>query len=198
MIPRKLSPTPIDVDRLVNHFHKDITGEDRRLRFGYTVSNDVINQYIRDSSLDHYGSRNMWFIVEEGCDIIATIHVAYTKQTKSAELGLTVNSKYRNLKIGQELFNRGATWARAMGAESIFMHCLSENKVMQHIAKKNNMTIVTLDPCEKEATIKVTKNQFLANVEDAVLEQMAIYDTAIRGQRWAFFKIFEHFVKPPR
>jgi RimJ/RimL family protein N-acetyltransferase len=179
----------MDIDRLVKHFFDDIRGEDRRLRFGHVVDDEIIERYITDDSFEQYGLRNMWFIVEEGCDVVASCHVAYDRQTNSAELGLTVSPDYRDQKIGQELFNRGAIWARAMGAESLFMHCLSENKAVQHIAKKNGMTIVTLDPSEKEATIKVTKNQLMAGYYDAVLEQMAIYDSAVRKQRWAFLKL---------
>jgi RimJ/RimL family protein N-acetyltransferase len=180
----------MDIDRLVKHFLDDIRDEDRRLRFGNIVDDEVIEKYITVKSFDRYGSKNMWFIVENDCDVIASIHIALDKKSKTAELGLTVSLDYRDQKIGQELFNRGAVWARAMGAESIFMHCLSENKRIQHIAKKNGMTIITLDPSEKEATIKITKSQFVAGVEDAVLEQMSLYDTAIRSQRWAFLRMF--------
>lgn len=189
MLPRKLVPYKMDIDRLVKHFFDDIRGDDRRLRFGHTVSDDIIERYICNDSFEQYGFKNMWFIVEEGCRIVASCHVAYDKRSKSAELGLTVSPDYRDQKIGQELFNRGAIWSRAMGAESLFMHCLSENKTVQHIAKKNNMTIITLDPSEKEATIKITKNQVMAGFEDAVLEQMAIYDSAIRTQHRTFRKM---------
>lgn len=188
MIPRKLVPHRMDIDRLVKHFYDDIRGEDRRLRFGHVVDDEIIERYIMDDSFEQYGFRNMWFVVEEECNIIASCHVAYDRKSDSAELGLTVSPDYRDQKIGQELFNRGAIWARAMGAESLFMHCLSENKTVQHIAKKNGMTIVTLDPSEKEATIKITKNQLMAGYYDAVLEQMALYDSSIRKQ-WAFLRL---------
>ncbi len=189
MLPRKLVPHKMDIDRLIKHFFDDIRGDDRRLRFGHMVTDDIIEKYICDGSFEQYGFKNMWFVVEEGYDFVASCHVAYDKKTKSAELGLTVSPNYRDQKIGQELFNRGAIWSRALGADSLFMHCLSENKTIQHIAKKNNMTIITLDPSEKEATIKITKNQVMAGFEDAVLEQMAIYDSAIRNQRRSFLKL---------
>lgn len=149
----------MDIDRLVKHFFDDIRGDDRRLRFGHMVTDDIIERYICDGSFEQYGLKNMWFIVEEGCDFIASCHVAYDKKTKSAELGLTVSPNYRDQKIGQELFNRGATWSRAMGADSLYMHCLSENKAVQHIAKKNNMTIVTLDPSEKKLQLELQRTK---------------------------------------
>ena len=71
------------------------------------------------------------------------------------------------------------------------MHCLSENKVIQHIAQKGGMTVVTIDPSEKESTIKVKKNPIVAGFEDVVMENMALYDMTIRTQKW----FFERFLK---
>jgi len=194
MIPRKLNKH-LDKALLIKHFHSDIVGEDRRLRFGYMATDEAVTTYITNSLENGYGVDNTWFVVVEGFKVIASVHVAYNSKKKTAELGLTVSNEYRGKKLGQELFNRGVLWARAVGAESIFMYCLSENKTMQHIAKKNNMTIVTLDPSEKEAVIKITKSHILAGMEDMALEQIAIFDSAIRGQRWAFWKIIENSMK---
>ena len=193
MIPRKLNNL-IDKDNLELHFLKDIRDNDRRLRFGGIINDDSIKNYI-DDSFKAYGINNMWFIVDIpsvetfGRKVVATCHVNYDKETNSAELGLTVSPDYRNQKIGQELYNRGVTWARMKGAEIIFMHCLSENQTVQHIARKNGMAVVTIDPSEKEATIKVKKNPKLAVWEDTVMENMAVYDSSIRNQKW-FFKNF--------
>lgn len=181
MIPRKL--TPFDKQKLVDHFIKDIVGNDRRLRFGYEAPDTSVKSYIEDS-LENYGYVNMWFVVEDALKIIATCHVSMNKETNTAEMGCTVSPDYRNQKIGQELFNRGITWARMAGAENVFMHCLSENRTIQHIAQKGGMTVVTIDPSEKESTIKIKQNQYEAGFKDYVMDQIAIYDTAIRQQQF--------------
>ena len=198
MIPRKLNNF-IDKDNLKLHFIKDLVGNDRRLRFGGSLSDEAIETYLKSSFVD-FGINNMWFIVDVespetfGRKVVATCHVNYDCKTNTAELGLTVSPDYRNQKIGQELYNRGVTWARMKGAETIFMHCLSENKTMQHIARKAGMTVITIDPTEKQSSIKVDKNQALAGFQDSVLEQMAVYDMLVRNQKWfftCFMKIFK-------
>ena len=198
MIPRKLNNF-IDKDNLKLHFIKDLVGNDRRLRFGGSLSDEAIETYLKSSFVD-FGINNMWFIVDVespetfGRKVVATCHVNYDYKTNTAELGLTVSPDYRNQKIGQELYNRGVTWARMKGAETIFMHCLSENKTMQHIARKAGMTVITIDPTEKQSSIKVDKNQALAGFQDSVLEQMAVYDMLVRNQKWfftCFMKIFK-------
>ena len=183
MIPRKL--THLDKQKLIDHFMNDIVGEDRRLRFGFQIPEPSIKKYIDDSINYDYGYYSMWFVVDDGDEIVATCHVSLNPDTETAEMGCTVSPKYRNQKVGQELFNRGITWARMAGAEHVFMHCLSENKIIQHIAKKGGMTVVTVDPTEKESTIKVKQNRFEAGFKDYVMDTIAVYDMAIRQQ--AFF-----------
>lgn len=161
----------------------DIVDNDRRLRFGYDAPDSSVKKYIEDS-LYNFGVINMWFVVDEGDKIVATCHVSYCADTGTAEMGCTVSPDYRNQKIGQELFNRGVTWARMAGAENVFMHCLSENKVIQHIAQKGGMTVVTIDPTEKESTIQVKQNRIEAGFKDYIMDQIAVYDAAVRQQRF--------------
>ena len=167
-----------------------VVENDRRLRFGGMVNDDYIDEYIDFPKLT-----DMWFVVEDKEKIVATCHVAYDKEHNVAELGLTVSPDYRNQKIGQQLFDRGVTWARMMGAESIFMHCLSENHVVQQIARKAGMAVVTMWPSdESEASIKITKSPFIAGFEDVVMENMALYDQAIRQQHWFFTKFMKRIL----
>ena len=198
MIPRKL--TAFDKQMLLEHFKIDIIGNDRRLRFGYEAPDDAVETYI-DKSLEHFGVDNMWFVVDvsaidryAGRKIIATCHVSMNRKTGTAEMGCTVSPDCRNKKIGQELFNRGITWARMAGAENVFMHCLSENKVIQHIAQKGGMTVVTIDPSEKESTIQVKQNRFEAGFKDYIMDQIAIYDAAVRQQTFFANKFLKGLV----
>jgi RimJ/RimL family protein N-acetyltransferase len=187
MIPRKIN-CALDYEKLRQHFLNDIVGDDRRLRFGGAISDEFVLEYI-----NHNPPRtlsDMWFVVEDNDKIVATCHVAYDDKENVAELGLTVSPNYRNQKLGQQLFDRGVTWARMMGAESVFMHCLTENHVMQRIARNSGMTVVTLWPSdESEASIKIDKNRITAGFEDIVMENMALYDQSVRQQQW-FFKKF--------
>lgn len=187
MLPRKMNSV-VDKNLLLEHLLNDITDEDRRLRFGYIATDEAVTQYF-EKSLKQLGKTDMWFIIDDGYKVISSCHVYYCEETNTAEMGCTVSPKYRNKKLGQELFNRGVTWARMRGAENIFMQCLSENKIIQHIAKKNNMTVVTIGRGEKEATIKVKRNPISSLFEDSMMESIAVYDSAIRKQRW-FFKQF--------
>jgi RimJ/RimL family protein N-acetyltransferase len=193
MIPRKLSH--LDRQKLIDHFMNDIVNEDRRLRFGFEAPDTSVKEYINKSIDYDYGYCSMWFVVDEGDRIVATCHVSLNKETNTAEMGCTVSPDFRNQKVGQELFNRGITWARMAGAEHVFMHCLSENKIIQHIAKKGGMTVVTIDPSEKESTIQVKQNRFEAGFKDYIMDTIAVYDMAVRQQYFFTKKFLKGFVK---
>lgn len=188
MIPRKIIST-IDKKKLTDHMVNDMVGDDRRLRFCYPAADTSVKLYI-ERSFENLGWDNMWFIIEDAGHVIASCHVAYDEKKNVAEIAFTVNPDYRGQGLGQQLFDRGVTWARMRGANGIFMACLAENKITQHIAKKNGMDVVNADG-DREATLELNKSRMTAMVEDLWSDQMSVYEQAARDNQrlWcAWFK----------
>jgi GNAT superfamily N-acetyltransferase len=138
------NPLPVTVrlresDRaaLEKHF-LSLHGEDRRLRFGSNLNDDGLRQYV--ARLDF--ERDGLFAVhdDEGIRILAVIHVASSHN--SAELGLSVLHGHRGHGLGSALFTRAVTYLRNRGTSEVFVHCLSENGAMMHLARKNHMRIM--------------------------------------------------------
>ena len=192
MIPRKIIYES-DKGKLFDHFLVDIVGHDRYLRFGYNASNSNIENYL-ESSLKKFGQNNMWFVVEKDGQFVGTVHVSLLPND-TAEMGFTVSPDYRDQGLGQDLFIRGATWAMMKGAKTLYTQCLSENQVMQHIAKKNGMTVVTIDPSEKESTIEVKQSRVEAGFRDYVMDTIAVYDMAVRHHYFFVKKYLKGLVK---
>ena len=188
MIPRKIMYES-DEGKLYDHFLVDIVGHDRYLRFGYNASNDNIDEYLTKSLLE-FGDTNMWFVVEKDNQFIATVHVSLNEHGV-AEMRFTVSPEHRGQGHGQELFIRGSTWAMMKGSNTLYTQCLSENQVMQHIAKKNGMTVVTLGYGEKEATVQATKGTIRAYYDDKMFDNLAFVDSAITKQ----YNIYKAFVR---
>lgn len=174
MIPRKL--TARDVHAIVQHLQR-LQGEDRRLRFGGTVGDDYIIEYVERAFLE---SDSMWF----GCDdvngnIVAVCHVGIEKD--DAELGFSVDAEHRGSGFAQALFDRATTYVRSRGIGEVYMHCLSENAVMKHIARKNSMTIVT-EFGESDANVHLESAPAAAAFKDAYLDRLTIYDAVMKNQ----------------
>lgn len=182
MIPRKLN-TQLE-KQLVKEHLLSLDGRDRYLRFGGSLTDAVIEEYVDRT----WVGDNEWLGVVEGGKVIAAIHVALEDECK-AELGLSVSPDWRGRRLGQSLFTRGMIYARAQGVKDVFMHCLSENAVMKHIASKNHMTMFT-SYGETDADLRVNPLP-LDPVRDMFVEQLAIYDNNVRDAQNAWRYLIE-------
>jgi RimJ/RimL family protein N-acetyltransferase len=122
---------------LADHFIS-LDGEDRRLRFGSNISDDGLREYVARIDFERDGV----FAVhdDEGARLLAVIHVA--PSSKSAELGLSVAAEHRGQGLGSALFLRAVNHLRNRGMSEVFVHCLTENGAMMHLARKNRMRII--------------------------------------------------------
>lgn len=183
MIPRKL--TFLDKEKLITHL-QSLQGEDRRLRFGAVVTNDYIKQYVEKTcGVDN----NKWFGVDDDCRIVASCHAAIIDGL--AELGCSVDKEYRGHGFAQSMFDRAVTWLRARGITDVCMHCLTENSVMRHIARKNDMAVVS-EMGETDANVHLEPPTPFVHAVDAYADKMALYDMMLKHN----IKIFRRMVDP--
>jgi len=111
--------------------------EDRRLRFGSALSEAAIGEYVR--RID-FASDGIFAMHDDALHIVAVVHVALAGAT--AELGLSVLPGWRGHGHGDALLKRAVTWLRNRGVLSVYVHCITENAAMMHLARKNGMRIV--------------------------------------------------------
>lgn len=146
-----------DRDFLERHFLA-LDGEDRRLRFGSTISDDGLRAYVARLDFERDG---LFAVQDEDLSLLAVVHVATTGA--SAELGLSVLPGSRGKGLGNALFTRAVTFLRNRGVLEVFVHCLSENGAMMHLARKNGMRIV-YSGAESDARLELdppTANSFI-------------------------------------
>lgn len=180
MAVRKL--TVLDKSRIVSNL-VGLQGEDRRLRFGMMCTDDYIEKYVTDS----FGRDSQWFGVDHiDGHLVATCHVAIVNG--EAELGCCVHEDYRGEGFAQKMFDRAVTWLRVRGITHVFMHCLSENAPMKHIARKNQMVLVS-DSGETEAEVDVEPATPATYMEEAYLNRIAIYDMYMKNN----YRVFDFY-----
>lgn len=171
-------PTKLDrynqKPHVVAHFCR-LGLEDRRLRFGAPISDEAMQKYV-DDYWTHPGA---WFGIYDGSKLIACVHVAVVNG--EAELGLSVEPDYRGQKLGRKLFERAVVFIKSKAIKHVYMHCLSENAVVRHLAKAYGMTMVTSHgETDARATIDFPFTP-MDTINEAVAQQLALYDNGIRA-----------------
>ena len=170
-----------DLDHLITHFLA-LASDDRLLRFGHTVSDTVVENYVRAIDFD---VDSVFGVYDDQLQLLGVGHLANLRPQagkRSAELGVSVLEQARGQGIGTHLFTRATIRCRNTAVTSLYMHCLSYNGTMMHIAKKAGMTInhaygeadayLTLSPADQDS-IMLEQRQERAAASDYARKRLA-------------------------
>ncbi len=186
-----------DRRRMLKHF-MGLDDSDRLLRFGTVLPDAQIEAYVGkiDFSRDAvYGVVNRMF------KLVAVGHLAFAPKEKLpagasttkntiAEFGVSVSKSARGLGIGSKLFERAAIHCRNSDVDTLYMHCLSSNQTMMHIAKKAGMEIQR-DRGEADAYLRLLPPNPATMMQEAIEEQVATIDYNLKANKRAALKFFE-------
>jgi GNAT superfamily N-acetyltransferase len=175
-----------DRRRILRHFLQ-IEGRDRLLRFGSPITDEQVTKYV--DSLDF--ERDIVFgVYNQVFRLVAVGHLGFadkqpdkdsaTEKDRVAEFGVSVLKTARGLGIGSKLFERAAIVCRNHDVDTWYMHCLSSNQIMIHIAKKAGMEIHR-DYGEADAYLKLGPADPSSVLQEAMQEQLATIDYALKA-----------------
>jgi GNAT superfamily N-acetyltransferase len=173
VLPKKLSPA--NRDALLHHF-RALEANDRRLRFGSMISDEGIADYVAQIDFDRDA---VFGVFDDELGLAGVAHVAVAGGV--AELGVSVLPGHRGAGIGSALFDRSGMFARNHLVRILFMHCLTENQAMMHIAKKSKMRIVAASG-EADAHLELPPGDPASITREMMLEQVALLDYTLRSQ----------------
>jgi GNAT superfamily N-acetyltransferase len=168
--------------KLRDHF-LSLDANDIRLRFGSPLGSDAIVAYVEGIDFD---TDAVFGVYEDELRLAAAAHVAFG--TDGAELGISVLPGHRSRGIGSALFARAVEHARNRFVTRMYMHCLSENAAMMHIAKKSGMNIC-VDTGEAEAFLKLEPADQASISGELMGQRLALFDYALKTQAAAMRRI---------
>ena len=186
-----------DRHRMVKHFI-GLDKSDRLLRFGSQLSDEQVQAYVEriDFTRDTvYGVYNRVF------RLVAVGHLAFapkekvpaggahTTKARIAEFGVSVSASARGMGIGSKLFERAAIHCRNSDVDTLYMHCLSSNQTMMHIAKKAGMEIQR-DRGEADAYLRLLPANPASMLQEAIEEQVATLDYNLKANKRFAVKFF--------
>ena len=154
--------------------------EDRRMRFGTQTPDEVIAHYV--DGLD-FNKDTLFGIFDGNLKLIGMAHLAYLPEAKgqarAAEFGVSVLPEGRAQGLGTALLQRSAVHSRNTRIETLYVHCLSNNKAMMHLAQKAGMR-VEYAYGDADAYLKLSPASPASIVEEAANEQWADMDYALK------------------
>lgn len=173
---------------------------DRYLRFGYAAQDAQIEHYV--ANLD-FGCDRVFGIYNRKLCLIAMAHLAYIQEPEAAscvEFGVSVLPAWRGRGFGTELFARAVLHARNERIPLMFIHALSENTAMLHIAQRAGATVERLGS-ESEAYLTLPSPTLQSHWHEAVDVQIAATDYQLKSQArhfWALLGSFQELRKSMR
>jgi GNAT superfamily N-acetyltransferase len=162
-----------DRDSLLMHFRM-LSSEGRRLRFGSPTSDAGLVRYVDRIDFVRDAVFGVYALDLALCGVA---HLSVANET--AELGVSVLDGHRGKGNGTALFGRASTWARNRGIKAIYMHCLSENAVVMHIASEAGMRIV-ISHGEADAHLPLLPATAATLTEEWMQNGAAILDRALK------------------
>jgi len=162
---------------------------DRLLRFGTMLPDEQVANYVNRIAF----SRDMVFgVYNRVFKLVAVGHLAFAPRDESksavtdkervAEFGVSVSRSARGMGMGTKLFERAAIHCRNNDVDTLYMHCLSSNKTMMHIAKKAGMEIHR-DYGEADAYLKLLPANPASMLQEALDEQFATLDYTLKANK---------------
>jgi len=193
----KLPPPVRELDdshrtAVLRHF-LTLEAGDRHLRFGSPTSDAVIERYVLNLNFNRDA---LFGVFNNALDLVGIAHLAYVPRAKegprSAEFGVSVLRDSRHCGLGAALLARAAVHARNTHIDTLFVHCLANNKAMMHLAQKLGMR-VEFAYGDADAYLILPPANAQSILHEASQEQMADLDYALKAnlkqskQIWRWF-----------
>ena len=164
-------------DEIIRHLLQ-LSSQDRRLRFGAPMADAAIEKYAR--GID-FARDKVFGIFEHDLKLTGVAHLALDVDSDTAELGLSVVPEQRGRGYGYALLSRAKLHARNLTYKKLYMHCLAENQVMIHLARKAGMTVVT-EYGESDAHVMLGDGPLTDYTREAIHDQVALVDYLFKQQ----------------
>jgi GNAT superfamily N-acetyltransferase len=151
---------------------KNLPKEDTLSRFGHMATAYTIDQLMLQ--LVYNPSNHELWVAKLHEVIVGWGHMARNTDG-SWELALSVEHDYQRQGIGNKLIGEMLSWAKVHHVSEVFMHCIEDNRVIQHLAGKYELQTRTRSSGERTAALIVPEPTFLEVTDQRWKEQTEIF-----------------------
>lgn len=162
---------------------KNLSDQDKYTRFGYQINNAAIDAVILDMV---YNSDLHHLFLAVDCDnrILGFGHLA--KLDNDWELAVSVEKEHQGQGTANSLMSYMIAWGKIHGVHSVYMHCIAENRKIQHLARKHGLRTVQRSGSELTAKVQLPEPTILDYSVDFAKKQGKLTTDILRLQRTWF------------
>lgn len=131
---------------------KALDADDRYSRFGHSASDYSIDQQVLQMCY-HPKDHELWYARDDD-KRVGWGHMS-KNQNGTWELAVSVDKEFQRQGIANKLMTDMIEWAKFHQISEVYMHCIENNKVIQHLATKHELTIKERGNGERTAAIEV-------------------------------------------
>ena len=158
---------------------KNLTPEDRYTRFCFNIKDEGIDNLILNvlyNINDHH-----LFTATLGDDILGFGHLA--REGNDWELAVSVEKKHQGKGVADQLMNFMIDWGKTHGIHAVFMHCITQNAKIQHLARKHGLRTVERDGSETTSKVELPSPTPMDYTAQFLHEQQTILEQIVDLQR---------------
>jgi RimJ/RimL family protein N-acetyltransferase len=139
--------------------------------FGISANSTYINNLV-DSILSN-PEEHYFLVAMQGTTWAGVIHMARISE-KDMEFGIMVSEQHRHQGIADQLMREAIIWIQNRGYDTLYLHCLHRNHVMQHLASKHGLELVH-DHGDVESCTKIPPPSLLTYAQEAATANKNIF-----------------------
>lgn len=169
-----------------NHL-KHLSDQDRYTRFGYNARPENIDQMILDVIYNSNNHHIFTYFLDD--HIVGFGHLALDGD--DWELAVSVSEEYQGKGIADALMEYMIAWGKTHGVKVVYMYCITENKKIQHLARKHGLKAVDRNSSDMTAKVELPKATVLDYTSNLVQEQNELATDIVKLQRSWIKKWFQ-------
>ena len=152
---------------------------DRYTRFCYNIKDDAIDQFIL--SILYNADDHHLFTATLDDVIVGFGHLA--REGDDWELAVSVDNAHQGQGVANNLMDFMIDWGKTRGVHSVFMHCITQNAKIQHLARKHGLRMVERDGAEVTSRVDLPLPTPMDYTADFLREQRELMEQMHELQR---------------
>jgi GNAT superfamily N-acetyltransferase len=162
---------------------KNLSESDRYTRFCYNVRDENIDQFIL--SILYHADDHHLFTATLDDKLVGFGHLA--REGENWELAVSVDGDCQGQGIANKLMDQMIVWGKTRGIHTVFMHCITKNTKIQHLARKHGLKTVDRDGAEITSKVDLPTPTPMDYTADFLREQKELLEqmSDIQRRLWA-------------